>query len=225
MGACPSATKPCVIRVVRNDACGRPVVGPKSVFVTKGFINIAASKDYEEGEEFTQKNACGELCISEKDCDTLKRINLTIGFCVIDHEGVEVMTASRLLVDELGVPIGYTSGGVQCDTGWSLEVWQKQSGGACDTSGEPEWLYWAWADLTNGKTGDVTLENGPYTFEVTAFTKAIAADDQWGADNRGPFAVLPTTAGLIIGEHSAEAVRTTVQPPVPACGLTALAAA
>jgi len=221
MGACPSGTKPCVIRLVRLDDCGRPVCGPKSVVVTKGFINISAAKDYEEGEEFTQKNACGELCISEKDCDVLKRINLTIGFCVIDHEGISIMTSSRLLVNEAGEAIGYTSGDTQCSAGWSLEVWQKESNPTCLPGGgpsEPEWLYWAYPYLTNGKTGDVTLENGPYTFEVTANTKEIAAEDQWGLDNRGPYEVLPTTAGLIIGEHSAEAVRTNVQPPEAQCG-------
>lgn len=200
------------------------MVGPKSVFTTKGFINIAAAKEYEEGEEFIQKNGCGELCIDEKDCDVLKRINMTIGFCVIDHEGIEVMTSSRLLVDGTGEAIGYASGSTQCDTGWSLEVWQKQAGLACNVAGDPEWLYWAWPYVTNGKTGDVTLENGPYTFEVTGFTKAIAQDDQWGVGNVGPFAVLPATAGLIIGEHSAEAVRTSIQPPTPACGLTELVA-
>lgn len=226
MGACPSATKPCVIRLIRLDACGKPVVGPKSVVVTKGFINIAAAKDYEEGEEFTQKTACGELCISEKDCDVLKRINLTLGFCVIDHEGIEIMTSSRLLLNGTGEAIGYTSGDVQCDAGWSLEVWQKQAGANCDiVNSDQEWLYWAYPYLTNGKTGDVTLENGPYTFEVTAFSKQIAQDDQWGDGNRGPLAVLPATAGLLNGEHSAEAVRTTVQPPVAACGATPLALA
>lgn len=224
MGACPSGTKPCVIRMVRLDSCGRPVVGPKSVVVTKGFINVAAAKDYEEGEEFIQKNACGELCISEKDCDVLKRINLTLGFCVIDHEGIEVMTSSRLLVDGAGMAIGYTSGDTQCETGWSLEVWQKEAAAACEASATQEWLYWAWPYLTNGKVGDVTLENGPYTFEITAFSRQISAADQWGPANRGPegLEVLPLTAALVNGEHSAEAVRTTVQPPAAACGAVPL---
>jgi hypothetical protein len=223
MSACPSGTKPCVIRIVRLDGCGVPVVGLKSVVVTKGFINIAAAKDYEEGQEFTQKNGCGELCISEKDCDVLKRINLTIGFCVIDHEGIGIMTSARLLVDAGGAAIGYTSGSTQCDAGWSLEIWQKEAGSNCDTGSE-EWLYWAYPYLTNGKVGDVTLENGPYTFEVTAFSKPIEADDQWGTGNLGPVPVLPATAALIVGEHSAEAVRVTAAPPTAACGATALAA-
>lgn len=225
MGACPSATKPCRIRLTRLDSCGRPVVGPKSVIVTKGFINVGAAKDYEEGEEFTQKNGCGELCISEKDCDVLKRINLTLGFCVIDHEGIEIMTANRLLLNALGEAVGYAqSSTAQCDSGWSLEVWQKEANQTCDTTGQPEWLYWAWPFLTNGKTGDVTLENGPYTFEVTAFSKPIAAEDQWGADNRGPGQVLEAASALIIGDHSAEAVRTNVQPPADVCGAQPLAA-
>ena len=225
MSTCPSGTKPCVIRMIRLDECGVPVVGPKSVVVTKGFINVAAARDYEEGTEFTQKNGCGELCISEKDPDTLKRINLTLGFCVIDHEGVEIMTSARLLTDG-GTPakaIGYASSNVPSSAGWSLEIWQKEAGANC-TGGAEEWLYWAYPFLVNGKVGDITLENGPYTFEVTANTKPIAAADQWGTGNVGPIPVLPATAALIIGDHSAEAVTTTVQPPAAACGATALAA-
>lgn len=226
MSACPSATKPCVIRLVRLDECGKPVVGLKSVVVTKGFINVGAAKEYEEGEEFYQPNGCGEPCINEKECDFLKRINLTLGFCVIDHEAVEIMTSSRLLLGAGAAAIGWATNEIgQCNAGWSLEVWQKQAGAACDLAGDPEWLYWAWPFITNGKLGDVTLERGPFTFEVTGFTKPISQDDQWGADNRGPFAVLPATGVLVIGDHEAQAVRTTIQPPAVACGAVELEAA
>lgn len=224
MTTCLPAIKACRARIVRVDACGVPVVGPKSVVSFKGFVSIARSPDYEEGEEFLQKNACGDLCINEKDCDRLKRINLDLQFCTIDPDIVEITTGNRLLLDGTGDAKGWaTSEDVQCDGGFSLEVWQKVAGAVCNTAGDPLWHYWAWPFVTNGTLGDMTFENGPFVFNVTAFTKKIAQDDQWGTDNLGPFAVLPATAALVAGDHEAKWI-TDIQPPADACGAVALAA-
>lgn len=221
MSACPSATKPCTIRVIRLDQCGLPVEGPKSVAITKGFINVAAAKEYEPGVDFYQPNAYGEACIVDKDPDVLKRINLDIGFCVIDHELTEIASSQRLLVGAAAATIGLATPGDGQTDGWSLEVWQKQSGANC-VGGDEEWLWWAWPFITNGKVGDITMERAAFNFHITGSTKPIAGDDQWGADNRGPFPVLPATGPLIIGDHEAMAVRTTIQPPAAVCGATVL---
>lgn len=227
MTQCVSAYKSCVMRLVRLDECGAPVIGPCSVIVSKGFVSIGSSPDIEEGEEFLQKNACGEPCINEKDCSFLKRINLTISFCNIDPDAVEITTANRALTDATGETIGFaTSSEIQCDEGWSLEIWQKIAGQECDTAGLPLWGYWAWPFVTQGTLGDKTFENGPFTFDLTAFTKPVGTD-RWkptgGTDgNVGPFAVLPPTAALLAGEHEGFVV-TNVQPPTPVCGCTAFA--
>ena len=114
--------------MVRLDNCGRPVVGPRSVITSGGFVSVTASADIEAGEEFLQKNACGEFCINERDCDILKRYNLTINFCKVDPSAVELTTSQTLLVDPTsGDAKGFSLGSkVQCDEGWSLEMWQRE---------------------------------------------------------------------------------------------------
>lgn len=220
---CLPAIKACRARIVRLDACGVPVVGAKSVASFKGFVSVGRSPEYEEGEEFIQKNACGELCINEKDQSRLKRINMDIQFCTIDPDVVEMTTGNRLLVDGTGNALGWATGENTNEAGFSLEIWQKVAGGVCDLSGNPQWHYWAWPFITNGTLGDMTFENGPFVFNVTGFTKKIAAADQWGGGNTGPFDVLPASAALLVGEHEAKYITST-QPPADACGATALAA-
>lgn len=221
---CVSAIKACRVRLVRLDACGKPVVGAKSVITASGFVSVTASADIEEGEEFLQKNACGELCINEKDCDVLKRYNMVIQWCLFDPDAIEIITGQRVLLDALGNGKGVAIGeSVQCDGGWSLELWQKIAGGTCSTTGDPNWLYWAWPFVTGATLGDLTFENGAFLFETTGRTKKINQDDQWGLDNRGPFQVLPATAALEIGEHVANFI-TDVQPPATLCGAQPLAA-
>lgn len=223
---CFSGIKACRIRLVRLDSCGRPVSGPSSVAVSSGFVSVTATADIEEGEEFLVKNACGEACINEKDCDFLKRYNLAINFCKVDPTVLEMTTSQRALLDGGGNVIGTAYGsGIQCEDGWSLELWQKLAGVGCDAGGTQLWNYWAWPWLTSGTLGDLTFENGPFTFDVNARTKAVGAGT-WdaspdiGTESRGPFSVFPVGAGLLAGEHVAH-ILTDVQPPADQCGTTA----
>lgn len=223
MTTCAAAIKACRFRIIRLDECGKPVIGAKSVVSSKGFVSVSRSPEYEEGEEFVQKNACGELCINEKDDDRLKRINMGIQFCTIDPDAVEMTTGNRLLVDGLGDAKGWATSEDTTVGGFSLELWQKVAGSVCNLAGDPLWHYWAWPFITNGTLGDMTFENGPFVFDVNGFTKKISADDQWGTDNIGPLEVLPVSAALVEGDHEAKWI-TDVQPPADVCGATALAA-
>lgn len=219
-GVCFSAIKACRIRLVRLDSCGVPVAGPSSVAVSSGFVSVTATAEIEEGEEFLVKNACGEPCINEKDCDFLKRYNLAISFCKVDPTVLELTTANRALLDDetvIGVAIGSE---IQCEDGWSLELWQKTAAADC-AEGAQLWSYWAFPWLTSGLLGDLTFENGPFTFDITARSKAVGTGTwdvtQDAGESLGPFFVLPVGAGLLKGEHVAH-ITTTVQPPEDTCG-------
>ena len=49
---CATPIKASVIRLIKLDTCGVPVSGASSaVSVFRGFISVAATPDYEEGEE------------------------------------------------------------------------------------------------------------------------------------------------------------------------------
>lgn len=231
MTTCVSLIKACRVRLVRLDECGVPVVGNKSVISASGFVSVSASADIETGEEFLQKNACGELCINEKDCDVLKRYNLTIQWCLFDPDAVEIVTGQRLLLDAAGDAKGIAVGeALQCDGGYSLEMWQKVAGqAACDPGNTtPNWMWWAWPYVTGGQMGDLTFENGAFLFETTGYTKPILRDNQFGPDNRGPLVggaqPLPASAPLMNGEHMGNYL-TDLAPPEVSCGATEYAAA
>ena len=54
------------MRATRLDGCGRPVLGPDSVIASDGFITVGLTANIEEGEEISQTNAAGKLCITDK---------------------------------------------------------------------------------------------------------------------------------------------------------------
>jgi len=220
---CVSGIKACRLRIVRLDACGAPVVGAKSVVTSKGFISVTSTADIEAGQEYLVKDACGDLCVNEKDRDRFKRLTLAMKFCIMDFAAAEITTGNRVQVDGTGNAIGFTiSENVDPTTNWSLELWQKIAGQACDVGGDQEWMYWAWPFLNTGTLGNFTFDNNAFEFDVDGVTTSGVAADTWGATNRGPFAVLDAAAALLPGEHMSATV-TTVQPPAAACGYQAYA--
>lgn len=215
---CRSVLKSCLAQFTRLDVCGVPVVGETSVITTKGYISVGATAQIEDGDEFVLKNACGELCINEKDCDQFKRYDLELQLCQVDPELLELISNARILVDALGDSRGFAHGESSLCENFSLELWNKVTGAACDPGGDPEWYYFAFPWVTNGVMTDVTFENGPLTLTLTAHTKG--ASTGWG---RGPTQVLPASAPALTSDHLLGYI-TTVQPPAPACGLQPLEA-
>lgn len=220
---CISGIKACRLRITRLDACGAPVVGLKSVVTSKGFISVVSTADIEVGQEYIVKDACGDLCINEKDCDRFKRLTLALKFCIVDPAAAEIMTGNRVQVNAGGDAVGFTvSEEVECDNYWSLELWQKIAGQPCDISGAQEWMYWAWPYLQKGTIGSNTFGNAAFEFDVDGVTSKGVVANTWGATNRGPFNVLPVVQALIPGEHLSATI-TNVQPPDAVCGYQAYA--
>lgn len=220
VASCVSVIKARVIRLVKLDECGVPVTGAGSmVIVSKGFVSVEAEPDYEEGEEFTQRNANGELCINDKDPDELKRVGLNVTLCEIDPEMLEVATGERLLTSSNGVTgTGMAFGEGQLAGRFSMELWQPVAGaGACDASGNQQFVYWAFPNVGNGKISDFTFENAPFEFGFEAETKA--ASTLWG---NGPgTGTAWIDQPVESGEHFLFNITTTA-PPTDACGASTL---
>lgn len=216
---CRSVLKSCLGQFVRLDACGAIVVGESSLLTTKGYISIAATAQIEDGEEFIVKNACGELCINEKDCDQFKRYDLEMQFCQVDPELLELISNARVLVDDLGNALGFAHGESALCENFSLMLWNKVAAAEC-TGGEQEWYWFAFPWITNGVLTDVTFEDGPLTLTVRAHTHGAGAT--WGR-GLGPDCVLPAASPAITTDHLL-GYLTTVQPPTPVCGLQVIEA-
>jgi hypothetical protein len=218
---CVAPIKARVMRLIKVNECGAPVSGVGSaVSVFGGFISVAVSPQYEEGTEYIQKTANGDLCVNDKDPNELKRVNLTITLCTIDPDMIAIVTSERLLTTgapATGTGVAYGEGTL---TGrYSLELWQPISGaGACAPGGLAQYMYWLFGNVGNTMVGDWTFEQGVMTFNFTSETKS------WYTAWPTSIGALTTGLGtnvLLAGEHYLHNV-TTVAPPTAVCGAVPL---
>lgn len=215
------------MRVVRVDSCGIPVTGTGSmVVVTKGFVQVQAEPQYEDGEEFFERTADGTPCVNQKDDPVLKRFQLTIDFCEVNTTMFAFMASAReLTTNGAGVTgSGFAFGEGQPTNRYSLEVWQRVAGsGACDASGAQRYIYNAFPNVGASKIGSYTIENGRSTFQVQSETQGASATAVVGWLN-GPGSgesYLPAGENALSTDHWLFNVTTTA-PPTPACNPTTL---
>lgn len=223
---CATPIKGSMLRLVKVDVCGVPVTGTNSiVIVTKGFVQIQQSPQYEDGQEFFERTADGTPCVNQKDDPVLKRLQLQVQMCEIDPVGAALVSSARVLSAESPTLTGVgfaVSEGVPSNR-FDMEVWQQVAGSsACDASGLQRYIYNAWPNVGAVQLQDYTIENGRSTLSWQGETRAAAA--QWG---RGPgtgtkWMPNHATAGALATlDHWGWAITTT-PPPTAACGSSTL---
>lgn len=223
VSTCVTPIRGRMLRVVKLDTCGNPVTGgSSSMVISKGFISVKMTPDYEDGTEFLQKAADGSLCVNQKDAGSLKRVKLDIDFCVMDPDLLTLLggSSARLLTTSAtGTGVAFSQS--QALGNISLELWQDVTGrSACDSNGNPQYVYWAIPNVFNGQVQDLTVENDALDFKYTAETQSVGP--RWGTGTGWGTFWLPSSPGLVSGEHYAYNV-TTNAPPVAVCGSQALA--
>lgn len=136
MAVCPSFIGAHVMRITRLDNCGRPLYGPDSQVVTDGFVSVEFSPEIQEGEDYTVRNAAGNLCVSDKGPDALQWFNVSIEFCRVDPCLWTIMNPAWPVVrNAQGEITGMRIGEKFDDTqGFALELWPKvtSQGAICD---------------------------------------------------------------------------------------------
>ena len=230
----PNQTWPSIhakkMRLTKLDACGVPVVGPKSTLVTSGIVKIGLSAEIEDGEETTKKNGNGDICVQHKDPDQLKYIKPEIEFCGVDPEAWSLITGQPLVLDASGTPnpVGIKLGSQPIETNFALEVWTDIPGAACGGGAKP-FGYFLLPFVGSGRLGDFDLEVAVANFTVSAQTKGGAG---WGS---GPYDVVlhapvggdPAEAGELLEALTDKdhilIMKTTVAPPADTAGAVALA--
>lgn len=174
MAVCLGSARVCVIRVSRLNATCSCVAGATGAVVSSAIVRLAASPEYETGDEFIQKNGCGDIEVTVKDVDRLKRINLQLELATRDMELLELLTGGTLYIDGLGEPEGFARRGIgaAANNPVAVELWTRAVGtsGTCqaDTS---SWWRWTYPKATF-TLGDTTLENGIATVQLTGFAEA-----------------------------------------------------
>lgn len=212
------------MRVTRTDGCGRPVYGPDSVAVSRGFVSIAATGNSEEGEAITVTNAGGETCVYDPPRPRFLNFTLELTFCDVDPALFSVLTGQQVLLDENGVAIGFT---VNSDvdtstTGFALEAWTGVPSVECsdDPASQGAYGYMLWPFVTGGTLGDLTLENGAVSFSVGGASTKTGSS--WGS---GPYNVQlvsgvpsPLLTPVLSGDHF-RVMAVEVAPPPDFTGL------
>lgn len=215
------------LRVTRLDSCCAVVNGPCAFVVSESFVTLNLTAEIEEPDEFIVKLANGKLCINETGCATLKRYNVELNVCNADPDLFEVISGVNTVTDFEGDVVGFQ---IDSDLGecnrFALEFWTKVVGDECvdPLTGEQQYLYWLLPCVSNGRIGDITIENGPLTWTLNA--EAVPSSE-WGV---GPFNVVasdaintPSPLLEAIGSETALHVQfTTIPPPTEFCGCQAL---
>jgi len=210
-----------IVRITALDGIGRPLAGDCASLVTAGYTNIAVSHEFEDGEEFTQKNAWGEFCVNDKDPDRLKNAGVSVEFCNV-HADVLTMMASMVPLMSGAATVGAAMTETISEGGFAIETWTKITPTTGGPGGEQLWLYWVFPFLRPGRLSDFTMEQGPLLITVESTTQA---SNEW---DEGPY---PTEAnpilsyGLVLPEGTHWGyVETEVQPPEPTAGCVAMPA-
>lgn len=212
------------LRVTRLDSCCRPATGTTCDFAqSESFVTLNITAELEDPDEFIVKLANGKLCINETGCATLKRFNVEIEVCNADPDLFQIISGVNTVTDYAGNVVGFEIDQAlgNCNK-FALEFWTKVVGDECvdPTTGAAQYLYWLLPCVSNGRIGDITIENGPLTWTLSGDALPSSA---WA---HGPHNVVPINASntpgkliTAIGEDTALHVQyTTIAPPVEVCG-------
>lgn len=153
------------VRVTRLDAAGNLLNGAGDSYVTSGFMRLSFTPEYEEGDEITEKNANGVVCVTYKAPDTLKRITMELAICEPDAELTALISGGLLLrknVNGTDQSIGWAAPGVGDDpagNGVAIEAWSHAVKDGKKASILP-YFHWVFPYAKLRQSGDRVIENG-----------------------------------------------------------------
>lgn len=149
-----------VIRLTRLKADGSLFVGPSGSYVSKQFISLSFTPEYETGDEFTTKAADGTPCVTFKAPDTLKRVTISIAICNPDPEFTEMIAGGTLLTKS-GKSVGWALPEVGVDptpNGVAIEVWSKAIINGKPAAVNPYW-HWILPYTQMHQSGERVIQN------------------------------------------------------------------
>lgn len=118
------------MRFTKLAANGSPLVGDDNAYQTDSLVQMQFGLEYEEGEEITQRNGSGRICLTYKAPDSLKRATISaLQFCTPDPNVMEFLIGGDLILDGDFNQIGYRApevGSEPTPDGVSVEVWTRQ---------------------------------------------------------------------------------------------------
>lgn len=174
---CPQSIKGVALRLTRQDECDRAIdpLATNSRLLTAGFMELNLSPDMEGGEDITTKNANGDICIRDKDCDRLKGFEVELKLCGVPLAALEMLIDARILLDEDGNGKGAVlreSKGAECSPTKMLELWSRNAAAGCSAAGNNLFIQWALTKTRNWElSGALNFTSGPLEVTVTGYAE------------------------------------------------------
>jgi len=221
--SCFGSLQVCAMRVALLDETGAPLPGANNGYVSDAVVTIDVGVELSEGDDFELKNGCGNICQTFKDCDRIKRLNLSLELCQLDYELVQMLVGGTLFTDSgsgiLGTPLGweFPASTDPCEDGVSFEFWTKAWDGAEQAApGAPlsgiAYHHWV-ATRAKFQLADNTVENDILTFALEGFGEE---NDALPAD--GPFGDWPAWVSINGGFTTTGGIFLDDSIPTAACG-------
>lgn len=224
---CYAPVRGSVIRVTRLDACGNPDPGASAVVVSKRVSSVTIDEVTEDGTNIRDRNFADELCVVDDSFTQILGYTAEIALCGVDPDLISLFTGQPVVTNAAGDVVGFdATTDVNLDSfGFSIEVWSRIAGAACDTSGNRQWGYTVFPFLKGGRLGGFSFENAAVQFTISG---AQTRDGNgWGV---GPYDVDRSAANAPAPLNSALGANThyrsmlvTLDPPEAACGSFPLA--
>jgi hypothetical protein len=140
------------------------------MYVTDNLVKIDFNPEMETGQEISNKNAAGNLCVVWRSPDLMKRLTLSLDVCVPDPELEVLLTGGELFttgVDPDQVVNGFAYPSLMVDptpNGVSIEAWTRYVVNGYQPPEQP-YMWWVWprAYLRKGnRTIDVNAMESHY---------------------------------------------------------------
>lgn len=170
-------------RITRLDECGNPVEGPKSTLVTKGFIKVDITPEYEDATENAPKTADDVFAYVDRGKDLFKYATVAIQFVGVDPEAYEMVSGNPIYTNAAGDAVGIKVGSYDdIDANFALELWTDIPGQTC--AGTKSYGYLLLPFIGPARIGDISVSAEAAEFNLTnAITKDASG---WGT---GPYKV------------------------------------
>lgn len=214
------------VRATLLDGCGTFVDSTTSFVSTKGIIEVQIAKDYEARQEFFQKNGDGQFCVTETSPPLLKWITVTLKFCKVDPELVNILSAEPIVLDDATTAksVGFrVREGSAAASSFAFEGWTRLAGQNVCSGGTTQYGYFLLPWVIEGTISDMTFGNDAVSFDLVGRTRSASP---WST---GPYNVVlsqaTATAGVpmplltaISDTDHMHMQMTTLGPPADACG-------
>ena len=218
-----------MIRATKLDACGSVVVGACSTVATDGIITVEQTGEYNDRQDFFTLNGDGLPCITDTSPPILKWVNVTITFCRVDPELINLLTGEPLVLNDAASPlaVGFrTREGSAATSNFAFEAWSRLSGSSNCSDNVVQYGYFLLPWMVEGTVGDITMQNGVANFTVIGRTHN---NSLWGTgpynvivNETGPNAGNPGPLLTAIANNDHRHIQVTkLAPPITGCGCVA----